>query len=214
MGDEGRSRSGSSSLRTSRLEALSDGVFSIAMTLLVFTVEVPNVPRMPGGGVDVAKILVISWPHLLSYVVSFIVLGVYWVGQHSQFHYIRRADQVLIWLTLLFLMLVAAVPFSATLVGKYGTDRSIVLFYGAHLLAIGTAHFFTWHYAVRRGLVDRDENFAAIAGEYQLALAAPATYVVAIAVAFVSPMASLVLYASVPLVYVMRALRNPARRPV
>lgn len=207
-----RPRAAANSLRTSRLEALSDGVFSIAMTLLVLTVEVPNVGRTASGGFDMGALLVASWPRFLSYVVSFIVLGVYWVGQHSQFHFIRRADQILIWLTLAFLMLVAAVPFSATLVGKYGAERAVIVFYGVHLIVIGTAHFFTWHYAVRAGLVDRDEDRAALVREYHLALAAPATYVVAIAVSLVSPFVSLILYASVPLVYVMHALRGSSAR--
>lgn len=199
----------STSLRTSRLEALSDGVFAIAMTLLTLTVQVPHI-ETSGEDVDVTRLLVASWPRLMSYVVSFVVLGVYWVGQHSQFHFIRRADQVLIWLTLFFLMLVAAIPWSATLVGRYGAQRSIIVLYGAHLIAIGAAHFFTWHYAVRAGLVDSTEDRIGIRTEYRLAIAAPATYLVAIAVAFASPLLSLILYATVPLVYVARGLSSGA----
>src|SRR5512144_1733259 len=109
-----------------RLAFLSDGVFAIAMTLLVLAIDVPSSHVM--GAADIPRLLFELWPKFLSYAVSFVVLGVYWEGHHGQFHFIHRADQILIWLNMLFLMLIAAVPFSATLLARHGIQRTVVVF--------------------------------------------------------------------------------------
>ncbi len=101
-------------LSTQRIEALCDGVFAIAMTLLVLDIPVP-----PSSTAGARALFHALWPDMASYIASFAVLGVYWVGQHTQFHFIRHADQVLLWMTLLFLMLIAAMPFSAALIGHF-----------------------------------------------------------------------------------------------
>lgn len=102
-------------MHTARLETLADGVFAIVMTLLVFELRIPELPG--AAAADLWAAVVLLGPSLLSFIVSFLVLGVYWVGHHSQFQHIRRADQTLLWLNILFLMCVSLVPFSAGMLG-------------------------------------------------------------------------------------------------
>lgn len=204
--------SGPPQLSPHRLAFLSDGVFAIAMTLLVLTIDVPSSHVV--GAADIPRLLFGLWPKFLSYVVSFVVLGVYWEGHHGQFHFIQRADQILIWLNMLFLMLIAAVPFSATLLARYGIQRTVVVFYGAHLVTVGAMQFAMWTYATRAGrLVRADLAPEAVRRETRRVLTAPAIYVIAMLLSLVSTVLSIALFASAPLLYIAPSLarrRTPA----
>jgi uncharacterized membrane protein len=192
-------------LRTTRVEALTDGIFAIAMTLLVFEIPVPG--ATVAGEPDLLSMLVALWPHFLGYLVTFLVLGGYWMGQHAQFHLIRRVDHVFLWETLLFLMLIAALPFTAGVLGRHLDDRDAVVacvVYCAHLVAIGLAHYVTWHHATRkRELVDRLMTRSLVLRHAALALATPVAYALAIPLALVSGPAALALCALVPITYVL-----------
>jgi uncharacterized membrane protein len=187
------------SLRTARLEALSDGVFAIVMTLLVFEVRLPN----PAGAADQANLwprLIGLGPILFSYAVSFIILGVYWAGHRSQFTYIRRANLTLTWLNLFFLMSVALVPFSAQVIGQYPRERLSTMVYGVNLMLVAVFHLSMWAYATGRShLIDIDTPTEVIHMGLALSTAPLAAYVLAIALSFVSTTASLAMFALVPI---------------
>lgn len=182
---------------TSRLETLTDGIFAIAMTLLVFGLSIPN--DQPG---KLQSNLLSLLPSVLSVIVSFIILGVVWVATHTEFQYIRRADHVLIWLNLFFLLFVALVPFSAGVLGHY-TDQPIAkILYGSNLLVCLLFHYGMWRHATReRHLVDADLDPRFITMGTQLAWFAIISYAVAIALSFV-PVVSLILYALIPVPYI------------
>jgi uncharacterized membrane protein len=110
-------------LGRNRIEALTDGVFAVAMTLPVLDIKVPEL-RQPTGTADLPLKLLGLGPKLLSYSVSFTILGVYWVGHHIQLSFIRRADRPLLWINILFLLWVALVPFSTALLGEYPKDSA------------------------------------------------------------------------------------------
>ncbi len=188
-----------------RLATLSDGIFAIAMTLLVLAIEVPSSAIV--GSADIPHLLLQLWPKLLSYVVSFVVLGVFWEGHHGQFHFIHRADQILIWLNMIFLMLISAVPFSATLLARHGLQRTVVVFYGAHLVAVGLVQLAMWTYATRAGrLVRADLAPDAIRRETWHMLTAAAVYIGAMLLSLVSTVLSIALFASAPLLYIVPSL--------
>lgn len=194
---------GVETLRTSRLEALSDGVFSIAMTLLILQIGVPSLPAGATTG-DLWRVVVALGPKFFSYVVSFLVIGMYWEGQHAHFHLIRRADPVLIWLTLFFLMLIAAIPFSAQLTGRYLHERVVVLWYGGHVELIGAVNYLTWRYASKGNrLLAAHVDPPSKKILTRLTVVAPVLYAGAIALAFVSTAVSLIFYLVVPLAYVV-----------
>lgn len=189
-------------MQTSRLETLADGVFAIVMTLLVFELRVPDLP----GALNAE---LVDWlgklmPSLLAFIISFLVLGVYWVGHHSQFQYIRRSNQTLLWLNIVFLMTVSLVPFSAGMLGRYGEQQIAIFVYGGNLILVALAHFSMWRYATGgRRLVDSDLDPAVVALGARLSLIPPVFYALAIILSFISTTFSILIYAFMLVPYVL-----------
>src|ERR1700687_2749265 len=101
-----------------RIEALTDGIFAVAMTLLIFDLKVPKVPQdIPFS--QFAATLAALWPRLLCFVMSFMTTGTLWVAHRGQFHWIERTDRFALWINLLFLLFVSALPFSTNLLAEY-----------------------------------------------------------------------------------------------
>lgn len=133
-------------LTTARIEALSDSIFAFAMTLLVLDLHVPEIAAELVHG-RLGPNLLELWPKALSFVTSFLILGVGWVGQHTAFHYIRRSDRPFLWINILYLMGVAFVPFSTSLMGKYGHEQLAIFVFGTNLFFIAALLYFAWWYA-------------------------------------------------------------------
>lgn len=192
-------------LKTSRVEALSDGVFSIAMTLLVLNLApelgLGSKASLPEGVNPVLILFQDQWIKLLTYVMSFVVVGFYWVGHHAQFQYIQRANRTLLWINIYFLLAISFVPFSTAFLAKFEAYSPAQAFYGVHILIIGAILYFHWWYAARTPLLtgNLDRHFVRAAA--RRILYAPAIALVAIALSFF-PVASLVCYAIIPIVYV------------
>jgi uncharacterized membrane protein len=129
-----------------RIEALSDGIFAIVMTLLILELRVPNLPpNSPNAAV--APALIRLWPKLASYLVAFVSLGIFWVGHHIMYHAIRRADRTLLWLNIFFFMFVSLLPFSTSVLNAFPQAFIAPLVFGANLAIIGWLLFFQWAYA-------------------------------------------------------------------
>jgi uncharacterized membrane protein len=189
-----------SSLRTSRIEGLSDAAFGIIMTILVVEIPVPELDHPTA--LDITRALFGLWPRFLGYFVSFTMLGTFWVAQHEQFHFVKRVDHAFLWLTMLFLMLIASVPFSTTLIGRYIEQPLIVALYGAHLLAISLVHHATWHHMKRnRRLVDPDIGLQDLTMHLRRSLGLSVIYFLAMGLSLVSVILSIVVYTLVPIVY-------------
>jgi uncharacterized membrane protein len=189
-------------LSTVRIEALSDGVFAIAMTLLVLEMHVPRLePEQVASGLTPA--LLKLGPSLLAYVVSFVLLGTLWVGQSFQFHWIRRSDRTFLWIHLGFLMCICFLPFSAALLSEYGSIRQAALIYGVNLLLAGTFLDRSWHYAVGRGLVARQLSAEARHAILLRTRGGFLVYALATLAAFVAPWLSLIGFVAVPIAYIL-----------
>jgi len=130
----------------SRIEALSDGIFAIVMTLLILEIRVPNLPPN-SPNVEVAPALFALWPKFMSYLVTFVSLGFFWVGHHIMYHAIRRADRTLLWLNICFFMFVSLLPFSTSVLNAFPQAFVAPFFFGANLAIIGWILFFQWQYA-------------------------------------------------------------------
>ena len=145
----------SAGLRTNRMEAFSDGVFAIAITLLVLEISVP-----PGSGDHLLRAFAEQWPSYLAYVVSFATIGAAWVAHSVITEYLDRADAVLVRLNLLLLMVVSFLPFPTRLLAEYTREkrpeRVAATIYGITLLVAATMISVLWRYAVRRRLVHPD----------------------------------------------------------
>ena len=109
------------------IEALSDGIFAFAMTLLILDVKIPSLET--GSGSRAAARLVEVAPRFLVYAMSFLIVGEYWVGHHAQLHFIRRTDRAYLWSNLFYLMAISSLPFSAGLLGQYPRQPIAIIIY-------------------------------------------------------------------------------------
>jgi uncharacterized membrane protein len=185
-------------LDTVRIQALCDGVFAVAMTLLILDVKVPLSSNDLWGHLYALRFKV------LSYVFSFVILGIYWVGHHNQYHYIRRADRTLLWLNLLFFLTIAFIPFSAALIAAHTGERIAVSVYGVNLILAGGMLYLIWWYATAGfRLVDKTLNPDVVRLAKIKIIQAPVVYLGAIAVSFVSPAISVIAYVLVPILYIL-----------
>ena len=193
---------GSADNDTGRIEAFSDAVFAIAITLLVIEIRVPHVE-----GTTLFGALVEQWPSYLGYVISFLQIGVIWANHHNRFRFIVRSDHVLLFLNILFLMCVAFIPFPTALLAEYlqGTERTTAGAVYAGTLAV-TAVFFTllWLYAAANyRLVDRDLDPSLLRTMTRRYIFGMIAYLVAFLLAFVNVTASLVLIVVLALLFVL-----------
>jgi uncharacterized membrane protein len=133
------------SREVARIAAFSDGVFAIAITLLALQIQVP---AGSAGTVHVAHELADLWPNFLSFLISFFVIGSYWVAHHRLFAVIERYDRRLIWLNLLTLLFIVLMPFATSLVGEHGDQPAAVIAYALTVAACGLASTATAAYAL------------------------------------------------------------------
>ena len=198
-----RAGNGGVFLGKGRIETLTDGIFAIAMTLLVLDMKVPNIP----AGVAQAALefrVFDLWPKFLIYVLSFVILAIFWVSHSIQFHYIRRADRTFYWINVLFMMLVSFIPFSTHLLSEHIGQRFAVIFYGCHLTAIWVSLYFHWLYATTGfRLVDEDIDQRIVRTAATRILIAPIIYLVAIGVSFLSTGISIALYTIIVILHIL-----------
>ena len=131
-----------------RLDQLSDGIFAIVMTVLVFELQVPNVIGHVSNGVlwiEVEKLL----PLFLSYILSFTLLFTYWRAHHFFISiYAKNVDPMLTNINALFFMLVSLIPFSASFLGRYNENEISVVIFGVHIILIGLSLFWMRSYVL------------------------------------------------------------------
>jgi uncharacterized membrane protein len=169
-----------------RIVFFSDAVFAIAITLLVLDIHVPEIPerlvdeQLPG------KLLAL-WPKYLSYVLSFVVILMYWMAHHVTFSAIKRYDRTLIWLNSLFLMCIAFLPFPTSLLGEYGDNQLAVAIYAASVAVARLLLTAVWWYA-SSGHRLIDESFPARTIRIYLVrgLAVALAFVISIGISFFS----------------------------
>lgn len=187
-------------LSTTRLEAFSDGVFAVAITLLVLNLQVPQLASTS----ELVSRLGELWPKLLSYALSFVIVGIYWVAHHNTFHYIQRSDRNLLWLNILLLMCIVFLPFPTALLGQYPEQRVSVIVYASTLVITGLVLQTLWWYATSGyRLVDREIDPRLVQRATRRNLTAPLIYLLAIGISVVSVPASLVLFLLVPVYYIL-----------
>ena len=144
-----------------RLAALSDGVFAVAMTLLVLDLHGPAVDAIHGEQ-DLWLALQHLGPRLLMFAMSFLTLGIFWVGQQTQLNHLERSERSLTWIHLVFLFAVSLIPFTTSLLAEFVQYRVALVAYWLNVALLGGALFFTWTCATRGGLVHRDLSAAHI----------------------------------------------------
>jgi uncharacterized membrane protein len=194
------------------MEAFSDGVFAIAITLLVLDLHVPEV-----GEGSLTHALGRQWPADVSYAVSFLTIGIIWINHHGLFRHIDRCDRTLLSLNIFLLMMVAVLPYPTALISHYArTPNATAAAVGYGAVMVTMALFFNaiWQYAIRAGLLTPGADARDVSGITRSYLPGPLLYLTATLTAFVSADASLVMYAAIAIFYVASASLWGRRGPI
>ncbi|MGD0729847.1 MAG: TMEM175 family protein [Terracidiphilus sp.] len=138
-----------------RLAALSDGIFAVAMTLLVLDLHLPTAAQVHGEGALMAALAALG-PQWVAYGMSFLTLGIFWAGQQTQLNHMGEGTRDLTWIHLGFLFAVTLLPLSTRLLAEFITYRSALLIYWLNILAMGVMLYWSWSYAERAGLIKAD----------------------------------------------------------
>jgi uncharacterized membrane protein len=138
-----------------RLAALSDGIFSVAMTLLVLDLRVPAAAAVHSEH-DLRHILIALSPRLLIFLMSIMTNGIFWVGQQTQLNHFARSDRNLAWIHIAFLGAVSLTPFSTALLAEFIHYRTALLVYWSNILLLGLTLYWSWSYATRAHLLIDD----------------------------------------------------------
>jgi uncharacterized membrane protein len=192
----------SGGLTTSRLEAFSDGVFAIAITILVLTIAVPTTSEVHSAEELQNKVTEL-WPKLLSFVISFVVIGIYWVAHSATFHYIKRTNRPLFWLNLIYLMCVSFIPFPTALLGNFYQYQLPIVIYAGTQVVTGTLFQLMVWYASANNLIAGSPGRGFLRRAAFRNLMGPFLYSLAIIVSFASLPASLLLFVGVPILYIL-----------
>ena len=176
-------------MTTKRVETLVDGIFAIAMTLLVLNIDVPQIT---GHVTDplLWQYLVNLSNQLYIYAFSFALLASFWKANHHQFFYIRESDSTLIWITIIWLMFVALVPFSTNFVSDYGSHKVPMLFFNFNMLFIGIFFSLNWAYVTRKEYFIEGMTKKKINQVKNLNYILPFVAIIAIGLTFITPMLS------------------------
>jgi uncharacterized membrane protein len=173
-----------------RLEGLTDGVFAIVMTLLVLELKVPDLPK-PVDQAEILHKLGEIGPVFFSFVITFVLAGVFWYFHNLAFHYIQKTNRAICWANIGVLVFVALLPFSTALLGRYLRLPVALLFYFVNQFGIAIMMLILWWSARRQALVTPDANPRDLTLIFNQMKAIPVACAVAIVVTLVQPTAAL-----------------------
>ena len=181
-----------------RLESLTDGVFAIIMTILVFNISVPELILFAEGEYAAERLsnrLLDLWPDLLAYIVSFVTLSVYWVAHHRVYRWIVNVDRPMIWINISFLMTIGLIPFSTNLLTQYRDQQISIFVYSFNSILAGMIIYSLYRHAKENlELVDKRIHISTRNASGRRILATILTYSIAIAFSFIYLPVSLFLF--------------------
>ena len=190
-------------LPTRRLEALVDGVFAIAITLLVLEIRVPIVDSARGG--DLAHALLDQWPSYVAYTITFFVVGAYWINHHRMFYLLRGVDHTFLILNIFCLMAIAIIPFPNAVVAEYLRDPAMrgvaAAVYGLAMFTLAVMFIVTFWYASLKGLFREGVDTAKVRKVLRSYAVGPVIYLLGIVLSGWAPLAVLIVYFLMPLGY-------------
>lgn len=172
-----------------RLEAFSDGVFSIAITLLVLNIKLPETEA--ASDKQLLSQLNLALPNIVTFIFSFLVVGVFWVAHHRIFAFIKHVDHYLLWSNIFYLMTIAIIPFPASVLARHPFFSASIIFYSCILFLCASQHFFFLRYIYRNEHL-REGSFTNATYKRALKTASigPGCYLLAIIFSFVHPLIS------------------------
>jgi len=187
-------------MTTHRIEALTDGIFAIAMTLLVLTLDLPEVEKGLTQ-VRVHNLLIGQMHKFFNYALSFVLLAVFWIIHHQHFHVIKRTDHKHLWINIFTLMFIALIPFSTSLVGDYPEDWMDEFFFGSNMFILGMLLNWSWTYATKGyRLVNRGLDPRRIALGKKRGAIIPFVALLAMVLSLINPLMSSYVYILIPII--------------
>ena len=175
-------------LSTERLEALVDGIFAFAMTLLVLSIDLPASIPTASANQAILKYLIDLMPRLGSYVIVFLILGMLWYAHQRTFHFIKYIDTNILWINLIFLMFIALAPLTTNLAGDYGNFQMGILPMEIHILIMNLIFGYMWYYTISRPeMLSHELNSLEIARAKERIIFQITTALAAICISFISP---------------------------
>lgn len=193
-------------LTTRRLEALSDGIFAFAMTLLVLTLTLPDATQTK---LSLSQLMADQWPKFFNYTLSFLLLAIFWVIHNQEFHVIRRTDRGHIWINIGILMFVALMPFSTDVTGSYSNETLAEILFSANLLILGLLFLLNWWYACsNHRLVDHDLDREIIARGIRRGCITPVVAAISMVLSFFIPRWALTVYMLIPIIQLLPWFRH------
>ena len=189
-------------LKSVRLEALGDGIFGVAMTILVIELELP--PLKGNSLSDFLEGLHGAGQSFLCYVISFIVLGIMWFGHRMMFEYIGKTNRYFIYRGVLFYMMVCLVPFSTKFLAASTLEWPSILLYGINLSLCNLSLFSQWNYGIKHiQLLEREVPDEVRKEAKMLFLLSPVVYTIAIVISFWAPYISVAIFIITPILYLL-----------
>jgi uncharacterized membrane protein len=189
-----------------RLAALSDGVFAIAMTLLVLNLHVPISDALHPIKSEQDLLTALGGAfalQLVAYIMSFLTLGIFWVGQQTQLSHFAESDRNLTWIHLIFLLAVTLIPFSTALLAAFITFRIAIGAYWLNIFLLGATLFASWRYAKGKGMLKDDVTTEIRRAVERRIIIAQALYAIGALLCFVNTSVSIAIILLVQLNYVI-----------
>lgn len=172
-----------------RVLAFSDSVFAFAATLLVLKIDLPAIDSS-SIGVDLPQALHELWPSYTANIVSFLIIGYYWLNHHAVFNLVRKYDPGIVWLNLLFLIFLSFIPFPVGLYGQYSREPAVVVFYAGCIAGVGLFLTLIWLYAGYRGLIKPGLGKQHVKYYLFRLLVAPLVFLLSIPLVLIDPLLS------------------------
>lgn len=185
-----------------RLAALSDGVFAVAMTLLVLDLRAPAAESIHSEH-DLLTALGALAPRIVTYLMSFMTLGIFWFGQQTQLDRLEKSDRDLAWLHIAFMFAVTLVPFTTALLSEFIALRTALLVYWANILLLGILLYASWRHADRAKLIRGDTSKEVTAAICRRIVVAQSLYAFGAALCFFNTYLSIASIALVQINYVV-----------
>ena len=182
------------------MEAFSDGVFAIVVTLLVLELRVPVLPENFSTQ-DVLKELLRLFPKFFSFAMSFVIVAIFWVNHHQFFHSLEKTDRAMLWYNNLLLFWLSFVPFLTAFIGEHPVSMIPVMLYGAVLFFAGVSFNLMLRHAVKAKLFLKSVSDEVLNQSVKRGVIGPVVYFVSIISAFISVYVSLSIFLLVPVIY-------------
>jgi uncharacterized membrane protein len=198
-------------LRLGRIEAFSDGVFAIIVTLLVLDLKVPAL-KDPTSVAELAQALVAQLPRFLSWLISFIIVCKFWLNHHHVLALARHADYGMVWLNSIFLLGQSFIPFPTALIGEYSDNRLAVTLFGG-VFALNTGLFIILQTYIRRRLIKPELADRQDPSAFAKSFVGIWSYLLGAAVAWVSIPAAFVIYMITPWFFITPPRYEPNAAP-